>query len=58
MESVFNGEGISWLKHNRLRRLMEDEIYRNLTLSRLNRLLNKRTGPEEHVEDVVGTLIS
>ena len=50
---MFSGEGISWLKGNRLRKLMEDETYRTLTLGRLHKTLNRRLGPDEHVDDVV-----
>lgn len=50
---VLEGEGVGWLKLNRLKKLMEDESYRNLVLSKLNRTLDKKIGPEDKVDDVV-----
>lgn len=47
------GNGISWLKSNRLRKLLEDEAYRNLTITKLNRALNRKARAEEYVEDLV-----
>lgn len=47
------GEGIGWLKLNRIRKLMEDENYRNLVVSRLNKTLDQKIGPDEHIDDVV-----
>ncbi|XP_034242501.1 MAP kinase-activating death domain protein isoform X3 [Thrips palmi] len=49
---VLEGEGVGWLKLNRLKKLMEDESYRNLVLSKLNRTLDKKIGPEDKVDDV------
>ncbi len=57
VDQVFAGEGISWLKHNRLKKLLEDETYRNLTMGRLNKNLDRRIGPDDHVEDVVNTYV-
>lgn len=50
---VLAGEGVGWLKLNRLKKLMEDESYRNLVLSKLNGTLDKKIGPEDKVDDVV-----
>lgn len=50
---VLDGEGVGWLKLNRLKKLMEDESYRNLVLSKLNRTLNKKISPDDHIEDIV-----
>jgi len=47
------GEGVGWLKLNRIRKLMEDENYRNLVVSRLNKTLDQKIGPDEHIDDVV-----
>lgn len=49
---VLDGEGVGWLKLNRLKKLMEDESYRNLVLSKLNKTLNKKISPDDHIEDV------
>lgn len=51
--SVLEGQGVGWLKYNRVKRLMEDENYRNFVLSRLNTSLDKKlSNDEEHIEDV------
>lgn len=50
---VLAGEGVGWLKFNRLKKLMEDESYRNLVLNKLNRTLDKKIAPDDHIEDVV-----
>ncbi|KAG5872380.1 hypothetical protein JTB14_013571 [Gonioctena quinquepunctata] len=52
VSSVLDGEGVGWLKLNRLKKLMEDESYRNFVLSKLNKTLDKRIGPDDHIDDV------
>lgn len=53
LTNVFDGQGVGWLKYNRVRRLMEDENYRNFVLSRLNTSLDKKlANDEEHIECV------
>ena len=53
LTSVLEGQGVGWLKYNRVKRLMEDENYRNFVLSRLNTSLDKKlSNDEEHIEDV------
>lgn len=32
---------------------MEDENYRNLVVSRLNKTLERKIGPDDHIDDVV-----
>lgn len=32
---------------------MEDESYRNLVLSKLNKTLDRKVGPDDHLDDVV-----
>ncbi|XP_046395565.1 MAP kinase-activating death domain protein isoform X5 [Ischnura elegans] len=49
---VLDGEGIGWLKLNRLKKLMEDESYRNFVVSKLNRTLDKKISPDDHIDDV------
>ncbi|KAL9883197.1 rab3 GDP-GTP exchange factor isoform 1-T1 [Glossina fuscipes fuscipes] len=49
---VLAGEGIGWLKMNRFKKLMEDESYRTLVLSKLNKTLDKRIAPDDHIDDV------
>ena len=53
LNGVLEGQGIGWLKINRIKRLMEDENYRNFVLSRLNKSLDKKfSNDEEHIEDI------
>ena len=53
LTNVLDGQGVGWLKYNRVKRLMEDENYRNFVLSRLNTSLDKKlSNDEEHIEDV------
>lgn len=53
LTNVFEGQGVGWLKINRIKRLMEDENNRNFVLSRLNTQLDKKlSNDEEHIEDV------
>ena len=52
--SVLEGQGISWLKMGRVKKLLEDENYRNFVVSRLNKNLDKKlTDEDTHIEDVV-----
>lgn len=49
---VLSGEGVGWLKLNRLKKLMEDESYRMLVLGKLNRTLDKKIAPDDRIDDV------
>lgn len=49
---MLEGEGVGWLKLNRVKKLMEDENYRNLVISRLNKTMERKVGPDDHIEDV------
>lgn len=49
---VLQGEGVGWLKFNRLKKLMEDESYRILVLSKLNKTLDRKISPDDHIDDV------
>jgi len=59
VELTLRGDGIGWLKHGRLKKLMEEETYRGLAIGRLNKDLTRRIersgGGErdEHLQDVV-----
>jgi hypothetical protein len=54
--NVLDGQGIGWLKINRVKKLMEDENYRNFVLSRLNINLDKKYSDEDdHIDDIVCT---
>lgn len=50
---VLSGEGVGWLKFNRLKKLMEDESYRMLVLGKLNKTLDRKVSPDDHIDDVV-----
>ncbi len=53
LTGVMEGQGVGWLKVSRVKRLMEDENYRNFVLARLNTSLDtKLASDEEHIEDV------
>ena len=53
LTGVLEGQGVGWLKISRVKRLMEDENYRNFVLSRLNTSLDKKlANDEEHIDDV------
>lgn len=47
------GEGVGWLKFNRLKKLMEDESYRDFMVMKLNKGLNRKISPDDHIDDVV-----
>ena len=53
VNGVFHGEGITWFRNNRLRRLMEDETCRFLTVERVQKTINAKNVSDEHVTDVV-----
>lgn len=56
VQQVLAGEGVGWLKLNRLKKLMEDESYRMLVLGKLNKTLERKIGPDDHIDDVVSLL--
>ncbi|XP_043266245.1 MAP kinase-activating death domain protein isoform X8 [Colletes gigas] len=55
VNQVLTGEGVGWLKLNRLKKLMEDESYRDLVVTKLNKGLNKKISPDDHIDDVCVT---
>ncbi|XP_075211719.1 rab3 GDP-GTP exchange factor [Lycorma delicatula] len=52
VNQVLAGEGVGWLKVNRLKKLMEDESYRNFVLNKINKTLERKISPADHIEDV------
>lgn len=50
--AVMKGEGIGWLKLNRLKKLMEDESYRDIVLSQIHRNIDSRIRPDDRICDV------
>lgn len=57
MGQVLVGEGVGWLKLNRLKKLMEDEQYRMLVISKLNKTLDKKIAPDDHIDDIVSVMV-
>ena len=54
ISKVLEGQGVGWLKVRRMRKLMEDENYRNFVVSRLNTSLDKKlTEDNPYIDDVV-----
>lgn len=53
INQVLEGEGVRWLKFNRLKKLMEDENYRNYVVLKLNKTLDRKIKPDNHIDDVV-----
>lgn len=52
VQQVLAGEGVGWLKFNRLKKLMEDESYRILVLGKLNKTLDRKIAPDDHIDDI------
>lgn len=50
---ILEGESVGWLKINRCKKLLEDEGNRCLLLNKLNRTLDCKINPSDHLEDVV-----
>ena len=51
VDRVLLGEGVGWLKLNRLKRLMEEEMHRSLMLDYLQRKLGQHMTRDGHIED-------
>lgn len=53
---ILSGHGVSWLKSGRIKRLMEDENYRNFVMIRLNTQLDRKLASEgQTIDDVVSS---
>ncbi|CAH1785563.1 unnamed protein product [Owenia fusiformis] len=53
LNGVMEGQGVSWWKLSKVKKLMEDENYRAFVVSRLNTSLDKKlTDEDAHLEDV------
>lgn len=52
VDAVLDGNGVGWLKLARVRKLVEDENYRTLVVTRLNKGIDCKVGPDDHMEDV------
>uniref|UniRef100_T1JDW8 MAP kinase-activating death domain protein n=1 Tax=Strigamia maritima TaxID=126957 RepID=T1JDW8_STRMM len=49
---VLEGEGVGWLRLNRVKKLMEDESMRTLVVNQMNKTLDSKIGPDDHLDDV------
>ncbi|XP_021954472.1 MAP kinase-activating death domain protein isoform X3 [Folsomia candida] len=49
---VLNGEGVGWLRVGRLKKLFEDEGYRVVAVAKINKTLDRKIGPDDHIDDV------
>jgi len=52
VDQVIAGDGVGWLKLSRLKKLMEDENYRNMILAKLNKSMDKKVAPDDHIQDI------
>ena len=53
IDGILEGQGVGWLKLSRVKKLMEDENYRNFVVSRLNRNMERKVVDDVvHIEDV------
>lgn len=55
---VLAGEGVGWLRVGRLKKLFEDESYRVMAVAKLNKTLDRKIGPDDHIDDVVSYRLS
>ena len=54
---MLNGQDVGYFKLSRVKKLMEDENYRNFVVSRLNKALDRKLSDEDmHVDDSVSSL--
>lgn len=44
---------MGWLRVGRLKKLFEDESYRVMAVAKLNKTLDRKIGPDDHIDDVV-----
>ncbi len=52
VDRVLLGDGIGWLKLNRMKKLMEDEAHRSLLLNYLQRKFGQHLTRDGHIEDL------
>ncbi|XP_044017173.1 MAP kinase-activating death domain protein isoform X2 [Aphidius gifuensis] len=52
VNQIVLGEGVGFFKLNRLKKLMEDESYRDFIVTKLNKGLSKKISPDDHIDDV------
>lgn len=44
---------MGWLRVGRLKKLFEDEGYRVVAVAKINKTLERKIGPDDHIDDVV-----
>jgi hypothetical protein len=49
---------VGWLRVGRLKKLFEDESYRVMTVAKINKTLDRKIGPDDHIDDVVSQYLS
>ena len=49
------GEGISWMRSGRIKRLMEDECYRIVAMKQLRKSIDPKSVAADHVPDIVSS---
>ena len=52
VDRILMGEGVGWLKLNRLKKLMEEEMHRSLLLNYLQRKFGQHLTRDGHIEDL------
>ncbi|KAG9510561.1 MAP kinase-activating death domain protein [Fragariocoptes setiger] len=52
VDAVMRGDGIGWLKLNRVKKLMEDESYRNFVVDKINKNHEHRIGADDRIGDI------
>ena len=52
VDRVLMGEGIGWLKYNRMKKMMEEEMHRSLLLNYLQRKFGQHLTRDGHIEDL------
>ena len=51
------GEGISWMRSGRIRKLMEDECYRIVAMKQLRKSVDPKSVAADHVPDIVRSFL-
>ena len=51
------GEGISWMRSGRIRKLMEDECYRIVAMKQLRKSIDPKSVAADHVPDIVRSFL-
>ena len=52
------GEGISWMRSGRIKKLMEDECYRIVAMKQLRKSIDPKSVAADHVLDIVSFFLN